>query len=341
MIIDSHRITDPSSISPAEIAAAAASRDWLVVQFSAPDTYPERLLRDLNEACRMADARLQVRFFGHYRWRFDAAVLRHLPAVRNLAVDCLARIENEDEIGRLPTLERLSFGVFELDRPDFLHSLDLGRLTRLRLSETRKRNINLAPLAECRSLEELYINAHAKGIGAIAGLRVLRKLTLSAYAKRNGLDFIEAMPSLDDLTLILGGRPSLDDLASATLATLQILRVRGVETLGDLARFPALKGLKIEDQLQIKELDLCGANLERLWLFNCKNLATLHGLDRQQRLREFAASRVALDMDALRDRDWPASTRSVRLFTGKAKWNDAAQALLAAKGVGEKNEYWI
>lgn len=341
MIINSGRINDPLSISPEEVAGAAASREGLVVQFSEPSTYPERLLHDLNEACRLAGSRLQVRFYGHYRSRFDAAVLRHLPEMRSLAADCLMRIENEDEIGKLPKLERLSFGVFELDRPDFLHSLDLGRLTRLTLTETRKRNIDLAALSGCRSLEELYINGHAKGIGTIADLPVLRKLTLSAYAKRNGLDFVEAMPSLIDLTLVLGGRQNLDDLASATLETLQVLRVRGVETLGDLARFPALTALKIEDQLQITDLDLGGANLERLWLFNCKNLATLHGLDRQQRLREFAASRVALDMDALRDRDWPPSARSVRLFTGKTKWNDAAQALLAAKGVGEKNEVWL
>lgn len=267
-------------------------------------------------------------------------MLRQLPEVQNLAVDCLARIENEDEIGRLPKRERLSFGVFELDRPDFLHSLDLGRLTRLTLSETRKRNIDLAPLAGCRSLTDLLVNGHAKGIGAIAALPALRKLTLSAYAKHNGLDFVEAMPALADLTLILGGRPNLDDLASANLASLQILRVRGVETLGDLARFPALTALRIEDQLQITDLDLSGANLERLWLLNCKNLATLHGLDGQKRLREFAASRVALDMDALRDRDWPASAQSVRLFTGKTKWNDATQALLAAKGAGGKNEFW-
>lgn len=340
MIINSGRINDPLSIDPAEVAAAAASRERLVIQFSEPGTYPERLLHAVNEACRLAGSRLQVRFYGHYRSRFDAAVLRHLPDVQNLAADCLMRIENEDEIGRLPKLEHLSLGVFELDRPDVLNSLDLGRLTRLTLIETRKRNIDLAPLAGCRSLAELYINGHAKGIGAIAGLPALRKLTLSAFAKRYDLQFVAAMPSLIDLTLVLGGRQNLDDLASATLETLQVLRVRGVETMGDLARFPALTALRIEDQLQITDLDLNGANLERLWLFNCKNLATLHGLDRQQRLREFSASRVALDMDALRDRDWPASTRSVQLFTGKTKWNDAAQALLAAKGVGEKGEYW-
>lgn len=267
-------------------------------------------------------------------------MLRHLPEVQNLAVDCLLRIENEDEIGKLPKLESLSFGVFELDRPDFLHSLNLGQLTRLTLSETRKRNIDLAPLGQCPLLAELFVNGHAKGIAAIAGLPSLRKLTLSAFAKSNGLDFVAAITSLTQLTLLLGGRPQLDDLESATVEMLQILRVRGLESLGDLSRFPALNALRVEDQLQITALDLSGANLERLWLYNCKNLSSLHGLYRQERLREFFASRVALDMDALRDRAWPPSTTSVQLFAGGKKWNDATKALLAARGLDGKRAYW-
>lgn len=62
MIINSGRINDPLSIDPAEVAAAAASREWLVIQFSEPGTYPERLLHEVNEACRLAGAGLQVRF---------------------------------------------------------------------------------------------------------------------------------------------------------------------------------------------------------------------------------------------------------------------------------------
>lgn len=340
LIIDSGRVIDPHAISPVEIAEVAKARERLVIQFSHPDAYSPELLQNLNEACRLTGGRVQVRFYGHYGSRFDAAVLRYLPDVQNLAVDCLLRIENEDEIGKLPKLESLSFGVFELDRPDFLHSLNLDQLTRLTLSETRKRNIDLAPLVRCSSLTELLVNGHAKGIAANANLPSLRKLTLSAFAKSNGLGFIAAMPSLVDLTLILGGRQNLDDLASTTVQMLQVLRVRGVETLGDLSRFPALKALRVDDQLQITELDLSGANLERLWLYNCKNLSSLHGLDRQERLREFFASRVALDMDALRDRKWLPSATSVQLFSGSKKWNDAAKNHLAAGGLDGKNSYW-
>ena len=340
MYIDSGRITDPQAINPAEVATAFATRERLVIQFSRPETYPAALLQHLNEACKLAGSRIQVRFFGHYGSRFDAIALRHLPNVRDLAVDCLSHIDNEDEIGKLPRLDRLSFGVFELDRPDFLRSLNLGQLTQLTLTENRKRNIDLTPLSRCRSLEELFVNGHGKGIQAIADLPALRKLTLSAYAKTNRLDCISASRSLAQLTLILGGRPNLDDLASTNLEMLQILRVRGLETLGDLSRLPALTALRVEDQLQIAELDLNGSDLQRLWLFNCKNLAALHGLERQGQLQEFFASRVALDLDALKDREWPASATSVQLFAGGRKWNDVARAQLAARGLGEKNSYW-
>lgn len=338
--MDSGRVSDPQVISPVEIAEAAKTRDRLIIQFSYPDAYSPRLLQELNDACRLAGDRIQARFYGHYGTRFDAAVLRNLPEVQNLAVDCLSNIENEDEIGQLPKLQSLSVGVFELDRPDFLQSLQLGQLTRLTVSETRKRNIDLAPLSQCRSLVDLFIHGHAKGIARIADLPALRKLTISAFAKSNGLDFVSAIPSLAQLTLTLGGRPNLDDLASATVEMLQILRVRGLETLGDLSRFPALTALRMEDQLQITDLDLSGADLERLWLDNCKNLSSLHGLERQARLQEFSASRVALDMDALRDRVWPASATSVRLFAKSKKWNDAARSQLADRGLGGKNGYW-
>jgi hypothetical protein len=294
----------------------------------------------LNEACGQVQDRLQVRFYGHYGTRFDAALLRHLPEARDVSLDCLTEIVNEDEVGRLPKLKYLRFGVFELNRPDFLQTIDLGRLKRLVLAANRKRNIDLSPLAQCGPLEELFVQGHSKGIDAIAKLPHLHKLGLSAYAKTLSLGFISSISTLKELTLILGGRVNLHDLSSTTIVTLQILRVRGLARLGDLSRLPALVALRIEDQLQLSRLDLRGANLERLWLFNCRTLAEIPGLELQQRLREFCASGVALDLDALRDREWPPTIRSVSLFSGSKKWNDAARGRLNARGLAEKCEPW-
>lgn len=338
--VHGRRVTNPATLSPIEILEFCEKHGQLVVQFSSPEAYNPTILGLLNDACRVAQDRLQVRFYGHYGTQFDAAFLRHVSEARDLAVDCLSEIIHEDEVGRLPKLKRLSFGVFGLDRPDFLNTIELGQLERLVLIENRKRNIDLAPLARCGSLSELFVNGHSKGIAAIASLHRLQKLTLSAYAKAHPLEFIAAIPTLKNLTLILGGRTDVDDLSSATIETLQILRVRGVATLGDLSRLPALSALRIEDQLQLARLDLTGARLERLSLFNCKNLAELPGLEMQDRLREFRASQVALDLNILRDRDWPPNTRTVGLFSGSRKWNDDANARLTARGLGKKGDLW-
>ncbi|KVA30654.1 hypothetical protein WI44_11000 [Burkholderia cepacia] len=338
--VDRGRVTDPETLSPIEIVEACGERGQLVVQFSTPEAYNPVVLQSLNEACRLAGDRLQVRFYGHYRTPFDAASLRDLPEIRDLAVDCLSEIVHEEEVGLLPKLKRLSFGVFKLNRPDFLDTIDVGRLERLVLAENHKRNIDLSPLAQCGSLTELFIQGHSKDIDAIAGLSRLRKLTLSSYAKKHPLGFISAISNLREMTLILGGRDDIDDLSSTTIEMLQILRVRGLSTLGDLSRLPSLSALRIEDQLQLSRLDLCGAKLERLSLFNCRNLAELPGLDVQDRLREFRASGVALDLNALRDRDWSPVTRSVSLFSGSMKWNDDAEVRLAARGLGEKGSLW-
>jgi hypothetical protein len=74
----------------------------------------------------------------------------------------------------------------------------------------------------------------------------------------------------------------------------------------------------------------------RMSLFNCRKLAELSGLDVQDGLREFRASGVPLDLNALRDRDWFPATRSVSLFSSSMKWNDDTKIRLAACGLGEK-----
>jgi hypothetical protein len=129
--IDSGRLQDPEILSPIEIAKECETRGRLTVQFSRPEAYTPAILASLNEACGLVKDRLQVRFYGHYGGRFDAMTLRHLPETRNLAVDCLTAIDNEEEIGRLPNLRLLDFGVFELDRPDFLRTIELRHLTQL------------------------------------------------------------------------------------------------------------------------------------------------------------------------------------------------------------------
>ncbi|MFM6931339.1 MAG: hypothetical protein ACKOUT_03745 [Novosphingobium sp.] len=341
MHIDSNRVTNPASLTVKQLLKACEERKKLIVQFSDPRACTPANLRVLNEACSTVGARLQVRFYGHYQSAFDAALLRSLPEVRDLAVDCLSAIENASAIYDLTMLEAFSFGVFNFDQPDFLDRIKTDHLRQLTLTANRKRNFDLSSLARARNLRVLYINGHWKNIEAIGDLSDLEAFQLSAFAKAHSLNFIRTISGLRKLTLILGGRPDIDDLASATLETLEIIRVRGLVNLGDLSRFPNLTALKVEDQLQIVRLNLQEASLERLWLTNCKNLASLDGLELQTRLREFRASGVALEMDTLLDRDWPATMRSVKLFKNSRKWNDPAAAKLAKRGLDHPEQLWI
>ncbi len=340
LLIDSGRVSNPKDLSPSEVVAACEGRKRFTVQFSDPEAYPPATIEALNEACSLAGDQIEVRFFGHYGTAFDASVLRQIPAVRNLSLDCLSHITFEDHIGRLPSLVRLNFGVFEFDRPEFLETLQIERLWRLALGETRRRNMNLSVLSKGEALEELFVHGHSRGIEATSNLPRLDALTLSGFPRSQSLEFVTPMGAIKRLSLFLGGRGSIDEVSSHTLEVLQIMRVRGLASLGTLARFPALKSLQVEDQLQLEQLDLAGVSLERLRVDNCKRLVEVRALEKQDQLRELWASRVALDLDELRDRSWPGSARSINLLSNSQKWNDDTRQQLAANGLSEEPSPW-
>jgi hypothetical protein len=328
------RITDPTSVSREEIAAILARGCTPIVQFSRPGYTPE-LLRSLDALCAEFGVQIQVRFYGYHRDGFDAAALSHLPHVRWLLVDGVMRIDNEECFWHLPSLERLSFGAFEFDRPDFLAGFALERFTGFALVETRKRNLDLAPLTRCGRLTELYINGHTRNIGAVAGLPKLTALHLRGIPRQQDLAFVGAVAGLRDLSLSLGGRAAIDEISHAGLESLHIARVRGLASLGSLGRFSALRRLQVEDQLQLREISLSGARLHELLLVNCKSLARIDGLDEQIDLAHFRTRRTALDLDHLVKRAWPPAMRILALYSGSEKWNKAARQELDRRGYRE------
>jgi hypothetical protein len=334
------RISNPVDLSADVIATAFADHGHCVVQFDAAQAYSTEVLQNLNAICATWPDWFQVRFYGHYAGAFDASVLRHLPDVKSLALDCLTTIINEDALLDLPQLRHLSFGVFQFDRPDFLRDLTLGQLKSLSLMENRKRNFDLHALAGCHALETLFVQGHWNGIEAVTSLPKLCKVTLHSFAKAHSIAFLSDIAGLVEASLMLGGRQDLAEFSSETLETLQVLRVKGLQTLGDLIRFPKLRHLRIEDQVQVQSVDLTGLHLQRVALHNCKGLRQVLGLAGQSQLQEFYASRVALDLDGLRDFAWPASTKVVGLFSGSKVWNERAKADLAARGYAQFGSYW-
>lgn len=328
------RVTDPIAVESGETRAIVKSGRTPSIQFSKPG-YTRELLRAVNRLCAEFEDKLEVRFYGHYQGNFDASVLAELPDVRWLSADCLTAISNEQQIGRLPLLCRLSFGVYQFDSPRFLESINVGQLKELTLSETAKRNFDLAPLKGGRELETLFIQGHTNNIEVLSSLPKLTKLTLSGFPKHKSLQFLSDADSLRSLRLILGGRSSFDELHHSALEELSVVRVRGLETLGSLHRFPSLHSLQVEDQLQIQSVNLVGAALRRVLLLNCKNLARIDGLELLNELSELRVSRTKLDLDALVERDWPTSLRVLALYSGSRKWNDATRLILEGRGYRE------
>ncbi len=331
------RITDPQRVDAAMVKAILARGARPTIQFSRSGASTE-LLASVNELCREFGDRLEVRFFGHHSETFDGGILTHIPDVHWLSLDCLMTISGENNLAQLPNLTKLTFGVYRFDKPDFLDALPLERFTWLSLGENAKKNINLRYLDRCGALEHLFLAGHTRGIEAISRLPKLSQLWLGSIPKKQTLEFLSDLAPLRSLNLILGGRRSLDEFRHPDLEELAVLRVRGVETLGSLGRFPKLRKLQVEDQLQLRAIDLTGAALKELILLNCKNLETLSGLDDVPGLQHLRASRTSLDLDALVERVWPPSMDILALYSGSERWNTSARAKLDQRGYREFGE---
>ena len=294
------RIDRPKSIDEQQIARFLSNgASTVVLQFPGDSDYEPRLLEELNSACKLFGAKLNVRFYGHYSSKFDCGWLRYLPDVRSLNLDCLTSVSNAQEIDRLEHLEEFGFGVFESELPDLLRFSSLLGICRLILAGSRKNNIDLAPLAQYERLQVLFLNSHTRNIDALGRLTGIKKLLLGSMPKKQQLNFVGAMSRLLSLTLILGGRESLHALAHPGLKHLEVLRVRGFTNI-DLSLFPQLEKLCIEDQLHFKCLELEPATLLR-WLstWNCKSFGELGGLSGVRHLEYLFVGKTSIDPEVV------------------------------------------
>ncbi|CTQ77708.1 leucine-rich repeat domain-containing protein [Roseibium alexandrii] len=332
MIIE--RISDPDYLCYEDVKQILDNGRSVTVQFSKPAHSPD-LFDSLNGLCKTFGTLVTARFFGHYQEGFDASVLSLLPDVKSLSVDSLTRIFNEDELARLPSLERLVFGVFEFDRPSFLKDLEIERFTHFAVSENRKRNFDLSPLQGCRELRKLFIQGHIRNIDTLNKLPKLEALGLSGMPKRKDLAFVCDVPKLKSFELVLGARQSINEFSHNGLEELRVRRVRSLESLGPLDRFPSLRLLHVEDQLQLHSVSLSGPSLLDIEFLNCKKLNQLSGLDEQREIKRFRVGRTELDLNEFLEFDWPPTLEVIALYSRNDNWNKAARQKLDQLGYRE------
>ena len=328
-------IQNPERIDAGAIRAAIACGQQVLVQFNTLGE-PEPLLAELDALAASCGTALTIRLYGYDPKVFDARILRALPHVASLSIDCHRQAIHLEALGELRHLKRLSLGVYELAQGDILQLDNLRALEYLNLGESARNNIDLAPLRQYAHLASLVIEGHSQHIETLASLPALHDLSLYRIKNTVPLDFISEMSRLDRLLLQLGGRESLAHIEAPLLRKLEVIRVRGLETLGDIGRFPLLQALWVEDQIKLRHIAL-GPNpaLERLNLHTCKTLDSLPGLAALPALRQMSASETMLDIDALLAHGLPASLTHARLRTGKKTRDDAIAAQLVQLGYEE------
>jgi hypothetical protein len=325
-------IQNPERIDAGAIRAAIAGGQQVLVQFNTLGE-PGPLLADLDALAATCGTALTIRIYGYDPRVFDTRILRALPHVASLSIDCHRNALYLETLGELRHLKRLSLGVYELAQADILQLDNLRGLEYLHLGESARNNIDLAPLRHYAHLASLAIEGHSQHIDTLAGLPVLHDLSLYRIKNTVPLDFISEMARLDRLLLQLGGRASIADIDAPLLRKLEVIRVRGLEAVGDIGRFPLLRALWVEDQIKLRQVAL-GPNpaLERLDLHTCKTLDSLPGLAALPALRQLSASETMLDIDALLAHGLPASLTHARLRTGRKTRDDAIAARLAELG---------
>ncbi|WP_426076073.1 hypothetical protein [Janthinobacterium sp. PSPC3-1] len=327
-------IQNPAELDAAEIGAAIAAGRQVLVQF---DTLgePEPLLPELDALAATHGAALTIRIYGYDPRVFDTRILRALPHVASLSIDCHRNALYLETLGELHHLKRLDLGVYELAQTDILQLENLHGLEHLSLGESAKNNIDLAPLRHYTRLSTLAIEGHAGHIDTLAGLPALTRLSLYRIKNKVALDFMSGIAQLDRLLLQLGGRESIQEIDAPRLNKLEIIRVRGLEDLGDLGRFPLLRQLWLEDQIKLTQLDVRdNPLLERLHLLTCKGLERLDGLALLPALHTLTVSETRLDFDALLAGGLPAALTDMRFRTGKVRRDEEIRAMLALAGHG-------
>lgn len=329
------RITDPTDLDDAK--AFLAKGDSVIVQFSGPSC-TNQLLKKLDEIALHYGNQLNIRFYGHHQSTFDFNVLKLIPNVSNLSVNCISKAVNFRVLQEMTNLNRLYIGVDNGLPSDLLSFQNLFSLEVLDVGPCNHKNLDLSHLINYKRLKDLFLVGHTKNIDSIRNIISLEKLGLSQIGKAYSLSFISALSSLKSLMIIVGGRNSIDEVENSSVESIEIIRVRGFHDF-HASKFPSLKRLRIEDQIQLHELSFFeeSSDLELISIVNCKGLEKVNGLGKLKSLVSLHFSKTNLDFDQLVLQGFPQSLHEVYFYTNSNKTNKEIYNKLIACGYKSRN----
>jgi protein phosphatase 1 regulatory subunit 7 len=326
------RIDNPNQVDTILIERELGLGKEVIIQFS-DVTYTSETLNDIDELCSKCDENLCIRFYGHYFKAFDCKILRNIPGVKCLYLDCLTSVKNLHVVTELANLEVLVIGIFELRETEFLGSENLRNLKGLTVGETKTKSFNLVHLEKIKNLTSLRISGHTKNIESIGELSDLDSLSLNAV-KQVPVGFINKLKKLRKLELLLGSRLNLNEIEKNKIEELDIVWVRGFNDLSCLSKFPKLNKLRVENQIQVAaiQFDMNSSNLSDLKIINCKRLEAISGLSNMHHLQSLVVSRTGVDFDAFMKQELPNSLSHLGFYTGKSKVDKDIKLAILEKG---------
>ena len=330
-----HRIDATGDINPASIAQHVQAGERVIVEYSNGD-YSAQQLELLNQLAKSFGRSFEIRFYGHYSEVFDASVLRLIPDAQCVSIDCLMEASNLEALSSIKNLAELRLGVFELKDPDVLGYCNISSLKSLSLGNARRCDIDFRHLSKCVELERLHTTGHTKNISVVCDLPSLQSLSLGSIKRKDDIDFVSNMPTLKSLSLILGGRRSIGQVAAPQLESLEVIRVQGLEDMGDLGRFEKLESLLIEDQIRLTSIKVGPSpRLRDMNIINCKTLQQIAGVDALTKLTSLRVCTTSIDYDRFVADSMPSNLEKLAFYTGKSKRDSEIRLDLEKRGFRE------
>lgn len=338
-----HRIDNPEIIDEAYIEAKLKEGSEVIVQFVA-ETFTDAMFMQLDGLCSRHDESFGIRFYGQYGNSFDCKVVEKVPSVKSLWVDCLVDADNTDSLGTLLHIRKLSIGIHNLKDSEILRFDNFKKLKELYIGigGATKASINLEYLKDFKNLSFLIVTGKVNNIEVIGMLDQLEELNLNSISNKTTLGFLNNNKKLKTLRITLGGREDLNEIISSNVENLELVWIRGLNDLSALSNFSKLKTLLIENQAQVKKIDLvgCSKDIEKIQLINCTALSDVSGLDNLLNLKQLSIYKTKIDFDSYINKKFSKTLKIFTLVSGKKGEDRKNAAVLLEKGYPTQAEHF-